>query len=131
MAAMFGQCLSLVTNCLYGEGGDLTIPTIPASQRIPEVILDTMTMSYYIICILGDPGHHDHGTRGCRRQERPQIVWNWFSQGKCAHTTGQGLLGGEILVFTYFILSRQDVHFDNCCLLFKLYAFYAVYPSNG
>ena len=21
MAAMFGQCLSLVTNCLYGEGG--------------------------------------------------------------------------------------------------------------
>ena len=45
MAAMFGQCLSLVTNCLYGEGGGEwggPVPPIPASQRIPEGILDTV-----------------------------------------------------------------------------------------
>ena len=45
MAAMFGQCLSLVTNCLYGEGGGEwggPVPPIPASQRIPEVTLDTV-----------------------------------------------------------------------------------------
>ena len=50
MAAMFGQCLSLVTNCLYGEGGGEwggPVPPIPASQRIPEVILDTV-----LYCIL-------------------------------------------------------------------------------
>ena len=47
MAAMFGQCLSLVTNCLYGEGGGEwggPVPPIPASQRIPEVILDTTVL---------------------------------------------------------------------------------------
>ena len=56
MAAMFGQCLSLVTNCLYGEGGGEwggPVPPIPASQRIPEVILDTVLYwifnNYYIV----------------------------------------------------------------------------------
>jgi len=50
---MFGQCLSLVTNCLYGEGGDWTgtVPQIPASQRIPEVILDTTTMGHEAVVV--------------------------------------------------------------------------------
>ena len=53
MAAMFGQCLSMVTNCLYGEGGDWTgaVPQIPASQRIPEVILDTTTMGHEAVVV--------------------------------------------------------------------------------
>ena len=53
MAAMFGQCLSLVTNCLYGEGGDWggAVPQIPASQRIPEVILDTTTMGHEAVVV--------------------------------------------------------------------------------
>ena len=56
MAAMFGQCLSLVTNCLYGEGGGEwggPVPPIPASQRIPEVILDTVLyciLLYTVLC---------------------------------------------------------------------------------
>ena len=54
MAAMFGQCLSLVTNCLYGEGGGEwggPVPPIPASQRIPEVILDTTTMGHEAVVV--------------------------------------------------------------------------------
>ena len=53
MASMFGQCLSLVTNCLYGEGGDWggAAPQIPASQRIPEVILDTSTMGHEAVVV--------------------------------------------------------------------------------
>jgi len=55
MAAMFGQCLSAVTQCLYGEGGDWPgaggVPVIPASQRIPEVILDTTTMGHEAVVV--------------------------------------------------------------------------------
>ena len=55
MAAMFGQCLSAVTSCLYGEGGDWAgpggVPVIPASQRIPEVILDTTTMGHEAVVV--------------------------------------------------------------------------------
>lgn len=52
MAAMFGQCFSLVSSCLYGEGewlGDT--PHIPASQPIPEVILDTSTMGQEAVVV--------------------------------------------------------------------------------
>ena len=50
---MLGQCISLVTNCLYGEGADWTtpVPHIPASQRIPEVILDTTTMGHEAVVV--------------------------------------------------------------------------------
>ena len=45
--------LELLTNCLYGEGGDWTgaVPQIPASQRIPEVILDTTTMGHEAVVV--------------------------------------------------------------------------------
>lgn len=53
MANMFGQCLSLVSKCLYGEGGDwaMAAPHIPASQPIPDVILDTTTMGQEAVVV--------------------------------------------------------------------------------
>ena len=50
---MLGQCISMVTNCLYGEVGDWNtpVPHIPASQRIPEVILDTTTMGQEAVVV--------------------------------------------------------------------------------
>ena len=53
MASMFGQCLSLVTKCLYGDAGDWAgvTPQIPASQRIPEVILDTTSMGHEAVVV--------------------------------------------------------------------------------
>ena len=32
---MFGQCINLVSGCLYGEGDWTVSPDIPASQPIP------------------------------------------------------------------------------------------------
>jgi len=48
-----GQCISLISNCLYGEGADWNtpVPHIPASQRIPEVILDTTTMGHEAVVV--------------------------------------------------------------------------------
>ena len=66
MASMFGQCFSLVSgctllhntgyfqvnNCLYGEGEWTgAAPHIPASQPIPEVILDTSTMGQEAVVV--------------------------------------------------------------------------------
>lgn len=52
MAAMFGQCLSMVNSCLYGEGEWTgAVPHIPASQPIPEVILDTSTMGQEAVVV--------------------------------------------------------------------------------
>ena len=49
---MLSQCISLVSNCLYGEGGDWpAAPHIPASQPIPEVILDTTTMGQEAVVV--------------------------------------------------------------------------------
>ena len=50
---MLGHCISLISNCLYGEGGDWNtpVPHIPASQRIPEVILDTTTMGHEAVVV--------------------------------------------------------------------------------
>jgi len=49
---MFGQCFSLVNSCLYGEGEWTgATPTIPASQPIPEVILDTTTMGQEAVVV--------------------------------------------------------------------------------
>jgi len=50
---MLGQCISLISNCLYGEGADWNtpVPHIPASQRIPEVILDTTTMGHEAVVV--------------------------------------------------------------------------------
>ena len=70
MASMFGQCLSLVQNCLYGDGADwaMAAPHIPASQPIPEVILDTSTMGSSSSCSCVGSSLHTHHTRsrGCR-----------------------------------------------------------------
>ena len=67
MASMFGQCFSLVSvgalcpriqvflqvnQCLYGEGEWTgAAPHIPASQPIPEVILDTSTMGQEAVVV--------------------------------------------------------------------------------
>jgi len=52
MASMFGQCLNMVSSCLYGEGGDWpAAPHIPASQPIPEVILDTTSMGQEAVVV--------------------------------------------------------------------------------
>ena len=50
---MLGQVVSLISNCLYGEGADWNtpVPHIPASQRIPEVILDTTTMGHEAVVV--------------------------------------------------------------------------------
>lgn len=51
MAAMFGECMRAVTGCLYGEGEWTGTPHIPASQPIPEVILDTSTMGQEAVVV--------------------------------------------------------------------------------
>jgi len=52
MAAMFGQCFNMVSSCLYGEGEWTgAAPHIPASQPIPEVILDTSTMGQEAVVV--------------------------------------------------------------------------------
>lgn len=52
MAAMFGQCLNMVSNCLYGEGEWTgATPHIPASQPIPEVVLDTTNMGQEAVVV--------------------------------------------------------------------------------
>jgi len=49
---MFGQCFSLVSQCLYGEGEWTgAAPHIPASQPIPEVILDTTSMGQEAVVV--------------------------------------------------------------------------------
>jgi len=53
MAAMFGQCMSLVNSCLYGEG-EWTgggAPVNPTFQPIPEVILDTTSMGQEAVVV--------------------------------------------------------------------------------
>ena len=45
-------CVSKVNNCLYGEGEWTgAAPHIPASQPIPEVILDTSTMGQEAVVV--------------------------------------------------------------------------------
>jgi len=45
-------CFNLVNNCLYGEGEWTgAAPHIPASQPIPEVILDTSTMGQEAVVV--------------------------------------------------------------------------------
>lgn len=53
MAAMFGQCMSLVNSCLYGEGewSGGVAPVNPTFQPIPEVILDTTSMGQEAVVV--------------------------------------------------------------------------------
>jgi len=53
MAAMFGQCLSLVNSCLYGEGEwtGQSAPVNPTFQPIPDVILDTTSMGQEAVVV--------------------------------------------------------------------------------
>jgi len=48
---MFGQCMGLISNCMYGEGDWSPTPDIPASQPIPDVILDTTTMGQEAVVV--------------------------------------------------------------------------------
>ena len=49
---MFNQCMGMISSCLYGEV-DWTSPSpdIPASQPIPDVILDTTTMGQEAVVV--------------------------------------------------------------------------------
>ena len=49
MSGMLSECVRLVTNCLYGDGEWTGNPHIPASQPIPDVILDTTSMGKWCI----------------------------------------------------------------------------------
>ena len=42
---MLNQCMGMISSCLYGDADwSSPSPDIPASQPIPDVILDTTTM---------------------------------------------------------------------------------------
>ena len=49
---MFNQCMGMISSCLYGDV-DWTSPSpdIPASQPIPDVILDTTTMGQEAVVV--------------------------------------------------------------------------------
>jgi hypothetical protein len=49
---MFGQCMSLVSSCLYGEGEWTSTPEVPASQPIPGTnkSAGTGTGIFFLIC---------------------------------------------------------------------------------
>jgi len=51
MSGMLSECVRLVTNCLYGDGEWTGNPHIPASQPIPDVILDTTSMGQEAVVV--------------------------------------------------------------------------------
>jgi len=49
---MFNQCVGILSSCLYGDADwSSPSPDIPASQPIPDVILDTTTMGQEAVVV--------------------------------------------------------------------------------